>query len=553
MSNMIKNNDTRYEFLEKVSSCSKYVRSTSCIFTVGDIKKLNINREFAYIWQDAKGNVNYSFNLLDKEYFATSTSKLGNALTSHFERTIEAVNNYNESLKKVTNSLSGLNKALSDSQRHNDYLSYSHQFESKNQIVGEIDMFENRNQQTQQSLIPQRNQQPMYKQEQLHSDIVELSVYQLEYNKQIYYICISELPIVHKELFKPYLKQVFFREGNLIYKNRYIPSKYMVNDLSYPKLSQSFIVLLILFMAKNDLEDAMKIFVWIANSFNSLRKEPFTLVLHSKDDVYMKLLYEEILIPFFNIDHCEKIGNDNLDEKSLSSQLNQKVIYNFHNVTTPITLDTPTKDFTNRLIHKDDFKLNNKVITTVANILITSTTQYIPLIAKDVPKLTVDVESNLDEFCKEQNIYASYHIVSNLIENDLDNFAAILRSLDIDRLNDYYNFNYYNEDSNNVDILDCDVDVLEVFKKSIKNKDIVLFEILKIKKPKLYQKLIGDFYKNRVDRKNLISYFTALFGTGIYKSNRALIAGLKDLSDAKEPFDNLATFNNNGRVYYTLY
>lgn len=548
MRNMIKNNDKCSEFRRKVRCYSQYNKRTSSVFIFGNIRILENNRKIAFLWQDAKGNVSYSFDLLDKEYFTTNATKLGNCLSSHFKSTIEAVNNPNESLKKVTNSIIGLNKAISDEQRHDDYLTYSRQFEQEDQRIENIDRFENRNQYTQEYSISQRPNQ-----ESLYNDTIELSIYQMEYNKQTYYICINELPIVYKVIFMPLKRQIFFQENNLFYKNSYIPSSYMVKNLSRGFISSSFIMSLIFFMTKSNFEQAMKIFIWIANSFTSLEKEPYALVLHSKGDVYMKLFYEEIIIPFFNIDHCEKIGNDNLNAKSLSSQLNHKVIYNFHNITTPIILDAPAKDFTNRLIHKDDFKLNNKVITTVANILITSTTSYIPLIAKDVPSLIVNVESTLDKFCKEQNIQSSYYIVANYIEKDLDNFAAILRNLDIDGLNDYYIFNDYNDSNENVNILDANIDVLDVFEKSIKNKDIILFEVLKIKKPKLYQKLIDDFNKNRVDRKNLIEYFITLFGEELYKSNRALINALKDLSDSKEPFDNLSISQIGPRVYYTLH
>ena len=78
------------------------------------------------------------------------------------------------------------------------------------------------------------------------------------------------------------------------------------------------------------------------------------------------------------------------------------------------------------------------------------------------------------------------------------------------------------------------------------------FENLRIKNKKLYNKLLEDFEKNRVDRKNLFEYFTFLFGESIYRNNNQLIKVLRDLSDTKEPFGNITTFNNNGRVYYRL-
>lgn len=91
-------------------------------------------------------------------------------------------------------------------------------------------------------------------------------------------------------------------------------------------------------MAKNDLK-AMSIIVWLANSFNLWQKLPYALVLHSKDDIPMRLFYEEIIEPLFNKNHCEIISNDTLDKKALSKKLDEKAIYRFHNLTTPTILE----------------------------------------------------------------------------------------------------------------------------------------------------------------------------------------------------------------------
>ena len=67
----------------------------------------------------------------------------------------------------------------------------------------------------------------------------------------------------------------------------------------------------------------------------------------------------------------------------------------------------------------------------------------------------------------------------------------------------------------NFNILDSNTDILDTFENIIKNKDIVPFDNLKNQNKKLYNKLVEDFGKNRVDRKNLFEYFTCLFGESI--------------------------------------
>jgi len=542
------NMNTYDDFISKVKSTYGN-ENTYHIFLTGKVKIFELNNESVYLWLDIKGNVCYTFKLLDKEYTATTATKLSNVLSSHFQYVIEIVNNINELFRKKTVATIGLTKALSEKQRYNDYAAYS-QNNFSEQIFGGINIIESTNQQV--SLYqPEIQQQPILNQEQLYKEIVDLSTNQLQYNKQISYIQINELPTVQKELFRPSTKLAFFVNNGLLYKNAYITTEYMIQPLLKDN-NNSFILPFILSMVKNSPIQAMDVFIWLANSFNTLQKLPFVLVLHSENDTCMKLFYEEIIMPLFNHDYCTKIDDDNLDKKSLSNKLDEKVINHFHNILTPTILDAPAQELTKRLIHKDDYKLNTKVITTVANTLITSTSKYIPLIAKDVLSLVIEVESNLDNFCGEKNISVNYYQIVNLIENDLTNFANLLRNIDLTRLNHMSSLNYY--DSNkNIDIMDGDADILKVFEVSIKNKDIVFFKRLEIIAEKLYKKLILDFNKNRVDRKNLIKYFSILFGEDIYKSNRALIAGLRGFSTTKEAFENEKTFNNNGTVYYNLY
>lgn len=388
MNNLTINTTSHNSFLSNVEDCLRtgYIQYS---FLIGDIKILAINDKTAFLWQNPKGEVKYSFNLLDKEIFTTSIIKIGNSLSSHFGCTIEAHNNPSESLKKVTHILTGLNKSIKDAQLHQDYLNYSSEYESNGQVL----------QTSYSGNLPA--QQLMHNQTNIHNNLIKLSLYQYAYNQNTIIICINELPIVHKEVFAPYKRIAFFTENNLFYRNTYIPSEYMVKNYDNKNMKNSFIMSLLLFMANNDSSKAIRIFSWIADIF-ALNKLPCALVLYAKDDVYMKLLFEEILVPLLNVNHCELIENSDLNKKSLSSQLHNKVLYNFHNITKPTILEAPSKDFTNRLLHKNSSKVNNKMITTLANVLITSTTNYLPLIANDVPSIAIEIASDIDDFCKKR-------------------------------------------------------------------------------------------------------------------------------------------------------
>ena len=507
-------------------------------FVIGNVSRLDTNDRYIYLWQDAKGQVCYGFDIYDREYFTTSAIKLGNVLSQHFKCEIEVVNNEKEHLKKMVSAQAQLNKGIGDLERHNLY-------NSGMNIKDNLLPYLSHEHPNSFSVTQQNNyKHSLQNQETLYNGIIQLSTYYLESHLKTQYIKIDELPIVYKTLFRPNINMAFFDEKNMNCKNSYIPSKYHVQNLHQYDLENSFIIKFIFFLAKNNIKKAMMIFKWLVYVVNSKNKLPYPLVFHSTDDSCIKLFWEEIVEPLLNPSYCEKFSNDTVDEKLLINKLDEKVIYNFHNITTSNILNLSSNDFINKLINKDELKIGNKTFTTRASILITSTTKYIPLINKDTSCIFLEVASSLD------NLGLNFKNTVELISKDLDNFSTILKYVDFNNLTKEYPFIIYNVE--NSDILNADTDVLDAFENIIKNKDIVPFENLRIKNKKLYNKLLEDFEKNRVDRKNLFEYFTFLFGESIYRNNNQLIKVLRDLSDTKEPFGNITSFNNNGRVYYRL-
>lgn len=522
-------------------------RMLSMPFSLGKVAMLNINGKYIYLWQDAKGQVCYSFDIYDKEYFTTSAAKLGNVLAQHFKCEIEVVNNEKEHLKKLLNAQTQLNKSMIDFERYNGYTFFSnHNYNNSDMNMTDNLLPHLSNTLSSSFPLEQQNnyRHPLQNQEVLHNGIIQLSTYYLESHLRTRYIKLDELPIVYKILFRPSINQAFFDEKNQNCKNSYIPSTYYVQNLHQYDFENSFIITFIFFLAKDNLKNAMIIFKWLEYIVNSKNKLQLPLVFHSTDDSCIKLFWEEIVEPLINPTYCEKFSNDTVDEKSLINKLDEKVIYNFHNVTISNILNLSSNNFMYKLINKDELKIGNKTFTTRASILITSTTKYIPLINKDTSCIFLEVASSLD------NLGLNFKNTVELISKDLDNFSTILKYVDFNNLAKEYPFIIYNVE--NSDILNADTDVLDAFENIIKNKDIVPFENLRIKNKKLYNKLLEDFEKNRVDRKNLFEYFTFLFGESIYRNNNQLIKVLRDLSDTKEPFGNITTFNNNGRVYYRL-
>lgn len=513
-------------------------------FSLGNLIVLHLNGRFISLWQDAKGQICYRFNFTDTEYYSTTIKKAGNVLSQYFQRNVEVVDNPKDSWKKLSTTASMVNKSISDSEYFNNYLyplQQPYNNTQNNQMVSNSYQVD--------SLMVQKH---------LHQDIVTLSVYQHQANLQTYFVALSELFIVHKAAFRPDIKYTFFMENNSLCLNTYTPSLTMleppVTQIQSDMIHNSFILKFIKSVTNNPTQ-ALQIIFWIAHNFNITTKLDYALVIYSQENDLMQLLWEEIIEPLLNPHYCQEISNKDLNQKSLTSLLDKKVIYRFHNITSNQIMDAPSKEFLNRLIHKNEFKFNsnNKTITSVANTLITSTTKYIPLIAQDVPYVLVELESDIKEVCRQLHMPANsgYYDLVKRINNDIYNFAHILKWIDLNYL---YNvlFNQQHIVSTAASkILDGDTDILQVFEASIKNKDITFFQSLKTKHSKLYKMLTADFKKDRISRPQLIHYFNACFGSGIYTRNE-LIAALRELSTTNEPFENKSVQNINGNVYYRL-
>ena len=105
------NSESKYSnFTQKIISTFNS-ENLIYIFDLEYVKRFYLNAEYVYLWQDSKGNVCYSFNLLEKGYFTTTVTKLSNALSSHFQTNIEVVNNINETFSKKHSAATNASRA----------------------------------------------------------------------------------------------------------------------------------------------------------------------------------------------------------------------------------------------------------------------------------------------------------------------------------------------------------------------------------------------------------------------------------------------------------
>lgn len=89
------------DFSEYISVYLSEIMMCEAFTLLGNVKRLDLNDKYIYLWQNAKGDIHYSFSIFEKEYYTTSATKLGNVLTKHFGVEVEVVNNTKEYLRKM--------------------------------------------------------------------------------------------------------------------------------------------------------------------------------------------------------------------------------------------------------------------------------------------------------------------------------------------------------------------------------------------------------------------------------------------------------------------
>ena len=523
------------------------------------------NSKFLYLWKDLKGNIHCSFNMHESTTYSSNISNINSLINDYFKFDIRfeisndrlkdvntnqnLINSYFKITEQIHTLESEIKNAKIDYEGKTDHISeYRAEYEHGKKVRVATEKI---------NRLKQKN---------------SLNEKEFELKIKTQYIYTDELLTIHKEKFVPSAKLMFFDEiKGLTYKNSYSPSINMVKTFENQEKplqtnnDDSIILRFILAMTKYNLDKAKDILIWLARSFLTLFKEPTTLVLYSKNDIYTNIFYKQIVEPLFNQEYCLEINDDTLKQKKINCLLNNKVIYYFKDISSTTFLNAPIKDLTDTLLNCDDYNLFNKKINTKGNILISSTSKHIPLISSEINSIVVDVNDNIDDFPNEIKILGknitNKHDMAKLIKNDLDNFVKILRSMDIHKIlyECSYSSYYTKMENPNItesekefqeSILDGGTEILELFWVALVYRDKTKFEKLQKTNKNLYNTLSGDFLNYKILGINLLSYFSAMFGEGVYASNRALLKASK-AEDLIDKYVKMRKYGNKD-YYYIL-
>lgn len=391
-------------------------------------------------------------------------------------------------------------------------------------------------------------------------------------------ISIHEFLLVEGEKFEPFQPLEFFPHDYQLlsyYRNTFSPSCYLLNNPTQNhELHYSITIQYIYYLAKYNRERFYFIMNWLAAFFKNLpNRSKIALVFVGNKESGKEILFDAIIKPLFGQEYCLKITDNVLETTSVQKLLKNKLFYNIDNLSNSVLKDKKAKKIINDLLSKDAIELieNKETISEYpkyGQTIITIDEAYLPYIDKDFESYSIfNVQSNIEQMyipdelmpkqtTIEESIYSKPNFdhnityddfgldefqtykthqntrknisksdLTNMIRQDLENFASILKGykIDLDKINSPFVHDDKNYLQNNFQ------DKLKTFHEAILNHKTLInyFRKIQEKDDSLYGDLISDFKLNRIKQKNLIKYFSILHPEETITSSRTLMVQLR--------------------------
>lgn len=359
------------------------------------------------------------------------------------------------------------------------------------------------------------------------------------YTSLIFSIPIPFLLLVDGETFDFNQRNEFYRAKNgLIYRNRFKPSYYLHYDTILKKNFPSSIILQYLYYLSNYRQKPFySILYWLANFFKHFAyKTPVPLIFIGDHNSGIDILFNHIIKPLFGTEYCLSLTEDRLRLKNLSEMLKNKLMYHLDDISDLENNSESKKILQDMILKQKVFFKNNKTfdneIDIFGQVLITTSKPNIPYLDKEDFVCTVfKTPDNFEEqmFIPENialdmnNYFTKRSSVITLIENDLNNFAFILRRVTVD-------FSQYNYTDDRDQLFQNSDNKIQMFNDAIINNDKAYFQAIERVDPKLYDEIMKDFDQNKIKQRNLIKCFEAIYPKDPSLSSRSLMKKLREIN-----------------------
>jgi len=359
----------------------------------------------------------------------------------------------------------------------------------------------------------------------------------------------NDLKMVSKDIFNPYKLKEFYKDKYLYYRNTFKPTTYLqIKEDKYN--NEPTTILKLIKHLVNDKEDYYNYFLnWLAYFYQNLKKSQVSIVLRGNQGAGKGIFYNQIIKKIFGYEYCIQINDKTLNTNFLGTVVENKLFFNLDEISHNIAGNRNIKNFLKALVTNDSItaEKKNKNIDgeteLYGQVLITSNEPYI--IEVETSDRRFSIFSTGDNLNKNDYLgLNNYDLFSSKIKEELEDFCKFLKGYKVDK-------NLANtalETSEKQALINSTNDKFKLFTNAIKNKDIDFFNELQDNFYYLYNLIVEDFKKDRIQRENLTKYFNSLFDEDI--KNRALNNKLKAIEPILFGDNNIS--KSNGNRYYKL-
>ncbi len=358
----------------------------------------------------------------------------------------------------------------------------------------------------------------------------------------------NDLILVDSDTFNPYRLEEFFKENNLYYRNKFKPSQYL--QLKDGEYREPIYILKLIKHLVNGNDEYYNYFVnWLAYFFQGLKKSQVSIVLRGNQGAGKGILFDEVIKKIFGEDYCIQVNDKALGTSYIGGIVESRLFFNLDEISHNVAGNKNVKNFLKALVTNDSITAEKKFLNMenetklYGQVLITSNEPYIIEVETSDRRFSIFSTGDNLQKCNYLGC-GTYSNLSQNIRSELKDFSLFLKSYKVDNVW----ANTALDTPEKRALVNSTNDKFKLFANAIKNKDEIFFSELEEDKSYLYNILVDDFKKDRIQKEKLKEYFSELFGEEI--SPKSLNNRLRAIDPLL--FDDSNAQKSNGKRYYKL-
>lgn len=321
----------------------------------------------------------------------------------------------------------------------------------------------------------------------------------------------NDLVMISNDTFNPFKLEEFYQVDYLYYRNTFKPTKYL--QVVEKQQKEVKAILSLMKHLVNGNEEYYQYFVnWLAYFYQGLKKSQVCIVLRGNQGAGKGVFFDEVIKKIFGDKYCIQVNDKTLNTNFLGGIVEGRLFFNLDEISHNVAGNKNIKNFLKALVTNDSITAEKKNINIdgetklFGQVLITSNEPYI--IEVETSDRRFSIFSTGDNLKKYNYLgFSNYDNFSKCINEELEDFCQYLKSYKV-------NVSLANAALDTAEkkaLVNSTNDKFKLFTNAIKNKDLKFFDELEDEAPHLFNTLVADFEKNRIQKENLTKYFNELF------------------------------------------